>query len=166
MRLPASDFSPATYRTRRRRWLQSRPTGRSHRVGWQRPVDAIAVSAIHGYQRHLSPRKGFSCAHRVVYGGDSCSQHIKQLITQEGMLTAMVLAPERFRACRRAYGVFKAQHRVSDSPSEPQRQRKIGDCLSCGSDFLCCGNDYDAGNGACLVCGCLEGANDIISGCD
>jgi hypothetical protein len=29
----------------------------------------LAVASISGYQKHISPRKGFSCAHRVLYGG-------------------------------------------------------------------------------------------------
>jgi putative component of membrane protein insertase Oxa1/YidC/SpoIIIJ protein YidD len=34
-----------------------------------------ALAAIRAYQRHLSPRKGFSCALRGATGGRSCSAY-------------------------------------------------------------------------------------------
>ena len=33
----------------------------------------LALCAIRFYQRHLSPKKGFGCAYRIVYGGCGCS---------------------------------------------------------------------------------------------
>lgn len=35
--------------------------------------NALPVSLIRLYQRHLSPRKGFRCAHDVWYGAGGCS---------------------------------------------------------------------------------------------
>ncbi|WP_242032792.1 membrane protein insertion efficiency factor YidD [Oscillatoria sp. FACHB-1406] len=36
-------------------------------------IDSLAIAAIGVYQRHLSPRKGFACAYRVLHNRDSCS---------------------------------------------------------------------------------------------
>ncbi|WP_338027215.1 membrane protein insertion efficiency factor YidD [Trichormus azollae] len=44
----------------------------------------MSVTAIAGYQIHISPHKGFQCAHRVLYGSESCSQYIKRVIAEEG----------------------------------------------------------------------------------
>ena len=33
----------------------------------------LLLAAIHGYKRHVSPRKGFACAYRVHLGACSCS---------------------------------------------------------------------------------------------
>ncbi|GAA6619568.1 hypothetical protein NUACC26_053820 [Scytonema sp. NUACC26] len=48
----------------------------------------ISVAAITQYQKHISPHKGFSCAHRILYGGESCSQYIKRVIAREGLRNA------------------------------------------------------------------------------
>ena len=62
----------------------------------------LVAAAIGFYQRRLSPLKGFSCAYRVRHGGESCSQHIKGLVTELGPLAAVVPARERLGACREA----------------------------------------------------------------
>jgi putative component of membrane protein insertase Oxa1/YidC/SpoIIIJ protein YidD len=38
-------------------------------------VKRLALAAIRGYQRWISPRKGFRCALRTATGGDSCSAY-------------------------------------------------------------------------------------------
>jgi putative component of membrane protein insertase Oxa1/YidC/SpoIIIJ protein YidD len=67
----------------------------------------LAVTAISGYQKFISPHKGFSCAHRVLYGCESCSQYFKQVIAEEGLLTAIANAKGRFRECREANEILK-----------------------------------------------------------
>jgi uncharacterized protein len=65
-------------------------------------LDRLALSAIGGYQRHLSPRKGYACAHRVAHGGTGCSGYAKQAIATQGLLRAIPLIRARFSACRDA----------------------------------------------------------------
>ncbi len=67
----------------------------------------LAVTAISGYQKFISPHKGFSCAHRVLYGCESCSQYFKQVIAEEGIITAIARARERFQGCREANEILK-----------------------------------------------------------
>ncbi len=66
------------------------------------PLDGLAVAAIAGYQRYISPRKGFVCAHRVLHGGESCSEFLKQVTRTEGFWKAIQSLRPRFRACRAA----------------------------------------------------------------
>lgn len=68
----------------------------------------LAAASIALYQRRLSPLKGFSCAHRVLHGGESCSQHAKGLVLDLGPLAAVVPARERLRACRVANEALRA----------------------------------------------------------
>ncbi len=68
---------------------------------------SLAVIAISGYQKFLSPHKGFSCAHRVLYGCDSCSQYFKRVIAEEGIMTAIANAKGRFQECRDANEILK-----------------------------------------------------------
>ncbi len=67
----------------------------------------LAVTAINGYQKFLSPHKGFRCAHRVLYGCDSCSQYFKRVITEEGIFMAIANAKGRFADCRAANEIIK-----------------------------------------------------------
>ena len=67
----------------------------------------LAVMAISGYQKFLSPHKGFSCAHRVLYGCDSCSQYFKRVVAEEGIMNAIAKAKGRFQECRDANEILK-----------------------------------------------------------
>jgi len=77
----------------------------------------LAVASISGYQKHISPRKGFSCAHRVLYGGESCSQYIKGAIAKLGWFGAIKASRRRFAAGKRANQILKARF-SSESGSE------------------------------------------------
>lgn len=66
-----------------------------------------ASTLISVYQRHLSPHKGFACAHRVLHRGDSCSQYAKCLILDRGWGEAIPLIRQRFRDCREAYQILR-----------------------------------------------------------
>jgi putative component of membrane protein insertase Oxa1/YidC/SpoIIIJ protein YidD len=50
---------------------------------------AAAIRAIEWYQRELSPRKGFSCAYRLAYGGHSCSGVVKRAFAEAGVAAGM-----------------------------------------------------------------------------
>ena len=67
----------------------------------------LAVIVISGYQKFLSPHKGFCCAHRVLYGCDSCSQYFKRVIAEEGIVMAIANARGRFQECREANEILK-----------------------------------------------------------
>ncbi|MBD2316868.1 membrane protein insertion efficiency factor YidD [Phormidium tenue] len=69
----------------------------------------LAVTAISGYQKFISPHKGFSCAHRVLYGCDSCSQYFKRVIAEEGIIQAIANAKGRFQECREANEILKSR---------------------------------------------------------
>lgn len=62
----------------------------------------LAVQAILLYQRYLSPIKGFKCAHRVLHGGDSCSEHGRKLIEAQGVWLGVRLLRRRLLQCRTA----------------------------------------------------------------
>ena len=62
----------------------------------------LAVNLITGYQKFLSPHKGFSCAHRVLHGGESCSQYFKRVVSEDGIVIAISSAKNRFQECREA----------------------------------------------------------------
>ena len=90
-------------------------------------VTRLAAAAIRGYQRWISPYKGFRCAHRVLHQGRSCSQFALDAIQARGLLRALPAIREQFRQCRAA-AVRLRHHRrpafaISNSPlrSAPSR---------------------------------------------
>lgn len=80
------------------------------------PLDRLsrqtASALITSYQKHISPKKGFSCAHRVLHGGESCSQYIKRIILKQGLLGAIPLSRQRLQACKAANQVLSARRKI------------------------------------------------------
>ena len=75
--------------------------------GWR----ATGLRAIGWYQRWISPWKGFSCPHRAVHGGASCSGHIAALMRDDALGLGEVWqgSAERFRACHQAAAFLELQ---------------------------------------------------------
>lgn len=76
-------------------------------IGW------LLKSLIIAYQRWLSPFKGFSCAHRIMHGGTSCSGYALQILESESPLRLLQLMHQRFRDCANADASLRAQRTVA-----------------------------------------------------
>ena len=61
--------------------------------------NALPVSLIRLYQRHLSPRKGFRCAHDVWYGAGGCSGCAIGALQRHGALAGSYLTLRRLLRC-------------------------------------------------------------------
>lgn len=72
-----------------------------------------AIASLNVYRTHLSPRKGFSCAHRLLHGEESCSDYVKRILTNQNLSTAMRMAPQRFQACKAAAQTLQSQQAQS-----------------------------------------------------
>ncbi len=160
------------------------------------PLDTLtrtaAALSIGGYQKYLSPYKGFGCAHRVLHRGRSCSEYTKCAILERGVVAAMPLMLERFRACKVANERLQHRHQrlvnrtisLSDSfakidgeeESEHRRQRRRDSNCSLSDDLGCCGNGVDCVSGfpcdcypldcPTVDCGAIDCAGLDCSGCD
>jgi putative component of membrane protein insertase Oxa1/YidC/SpoIIIJ protein YidD len=71
-------------------------------------LNRVLVALIRGYQRYISPYKGYSCAHRAKYGGDSCSEYARKVIADADWRTGVGKMRTRFLACRAASRSLKA----------------------------------------------------------
>ena len=67
------------------------------------------AGGISAYQKFISPRKGFCCAHRTVHGGPSCSEFARRAVLRYGIFKALVLLRYRFGRCRDAYLMHSEQ---------------------------------------------------------
>ncbi|NJM12215.1 MAG: membrane protein insertion efficiency factor YidD [Synechococcaceae cyanobacterium SM1_2_3] len=100
-------------------------------------LDRIALAAIVAYQRHLSPRKGFCCAHRAQHGGPSCSEYARQTLTAYGLRqTLPLLLRQRLRACQAA-----ARALIADQNDDRDSRKKRRDCAcdlpnACPTDLI------------------------------
>ena len=92
--------------------------GRS-RHSLDRLVRYTASALITVYQKQISPRKGFSCAHRVLYGSESCSQYTKRILSEHGVGRALPLIRQRFQDCKAANQVLKARLRYRSNQQQP-----------------------------------------------
>ncbi|MFH5824346.1 membrane protein insertion efficiency factor YidD [Georgenia sp. AZ-5] len=72
------------------------------------PASRAADALISFYQHRISPRKGWSCAHRVAHGGPSCSAAVRQILGTRGLLRGTVPTMARFLACYRAASLLLA----------------------------------------------------------
>ena len=71
----------------------------------RRGVDA----AIRAYQRHLSPRKGYACAHRLARGGQSCSEAVRAIVAERGVVRGTLPTLARFYACYQATALLQTR---------------------------------------------------------
>ena len=99
-------------------------------------VASLACALITQYQRHLSPRKGFSCAYRIRHGRDSCSGFGKRAIVRTGVLQGIALLRRRFRRCHVASQRLDYEARKEREPRpggmfRPDAGPECGDLRPC-----------------------------------
>lgn len=97
---------------------------------------AVVLAMIRGYQKYLSPRKGFVCAHRVLYRGESCSEHALRLVHEHGWWRAVQEMPKRFEACRAACQTLISESYVDRIHDESERKRRKLESLPDGEPAI------------------------------
>jgi len=89
----------------------------------------LILFALRGYQRFVSPHKGFACAYRVHTGGASCSTLGLRAVRRFGALRGLGVLRRRLHLCGVAHRRFMTPLR-----RPPSAQR--GDCDP-GCDLPC-----------------------------
>lgn len=99
----------------------------------------LALAAIGGYQRFLSPHKGWRCAYGALHGRGSCSDFGRRAIVDYGVVGGVRLLFRRFRGCRTAALAF-----VVKSTDEEIERDGVGKPFNCSTGLsdnqtmLCC----------------------------
>ncbi|MBD1937598.1 membrane protein insertion efficiency factor YidD [Microcoleus sp. FACHB-68] len=137
-------------------------------------VDSVtrssAAALSRGYQKHISPKKGFSCAYRVLHGKESCSEFIKRTILEQGLIEAIAISRHWLQACKAANQVLKSKIGTPDPNKEAQRRRhdrnggnlansRCSEFLEDGCEAISCGFEAWEGCAGChsdLACGILN----------
>lgn len=112
-----------------------------------------AVIAINGYQRYISPHKGFCCAYRVVTGEDSCSEYVKKTIIRKGFFRSLTEIRNRFQDC-------KESARYINKAKEAEASNKQKEDDDSPSDGAC----IAAETVACLPTSCAEASLSSAAG--
>ncbi|WP_420851662.1 membrane protein insertion efficiency factor YidD [Propionivibrio soli] len=89
----------------------------------------VVLSVIAGYQRYVSPHKGFCCAYRVHTGRKSCSVLGFRAVRRYGVLTGLAILKRRTYLCGVAHRRFSKQH--------PRGFRSQQGFCDVGCDFPC-----------------------------
>jgi putative component of membrane protein insertase Oxa1/YidC/SpoIIIJ protein YidD len=91
----------------------------------------LALAAIRGYQRWISPHKGFCCALRAITGGDSCSAYGYQVIARFGLRRGLGLLNRRLELCGHVHR-SAAPRCPAPAVRNPWRHKEQGHCdVSC-----------------------------------
>lgn len=118
---------------------------------------AALALCITAYQRYLSPRKGFCCAHRVLHQQHSCSEFTKSAIMRRGFLPALPLIRRRFADCRSAGQLLHASEERQTKERKQQTGRPQNDANPISRDACYC-MEQSLESGACFrvpeVVGC------------
>ncbi|WP_375478892.1 membrane protein insertion efficiency factor YidD [uncultured Nostoc sp.] len=119
----------------------------------------VSTAAITVYQKHIYPHKGFACAHTILYGGESCSQYIKQVVAKEELKAAFINSRERFQACKQANQILRMHNENSEESTEEeadmQQSQQAPGKVTQKSSFISSDNT-DCFDCADLGCNCTE----------
>lgn len=131
-----------------------------------------ASALITVYQRRVSPHKGFSCAHRILYSSESCSQFVKRTILETGLTGAIPIVRDRFAACKTAQQILQARQQLRlaigelpegtneeeplEEPPEVQPRKRVGSFRRPPATGTASGVEPNRVGAACdtIDCGC------------
>jgi putative component of membrane protein insertase Oxa1/YidC/SpoIIIJ protein YidD len=112
--------------------------------------DKAAISIVNAYQQYISPHKGFTCAYRTAYSAPSCSEYFKQIISSNGLWSALSELLHRGKECSMAAKMLaeikkdkdgKQENAKSSNKHEESMTDEEG-CLftaaDAGADCACC----------------------------
>ncbi|MEJ2423021.1 MAG: membrane protein insertion efficiency factor YidD [Candidatus Thiodiazotropha sp.] len=123
------------------------------------------VIAISGYQRYISPHKGFCCAHRKMTGEMSCSEFVKQESIHNGLGSWRTIF-QRFELCKES-ARYLSEHKAGEQASGNRKKSDKGST----SDALCCATVARScvpSGGADISIGSVadSAGNAVSGGCD
>jgi putative component of membrane protein insertase Oxa1/YidC/SpoIIIJ protein YidD len=87
----------------------------------------LALFFVASYQRHISPHKGFNCAHRTLTGELSCSEYFRQTLQQNGLSQALTELPPRLVTCKQSSRILYRQRYLAISPDPEASQPNTPD---------------------------------------
>jgi len=91
-------------------------------------LKALFLYTIKLYQRWVSPKKGFTCAHRAYYCRSTCSVYGERAISKHGTFIGLILIFRRFKSCSIALHHLEEENPKDENPKK-KKDDDIGKCL-------------------------------------
>jgi len=116
----------------------------------------LLLAAIRGYKRHVSPRKGFACAHRIHLGGCSCSTLGLRAVSRYGAWRGLGVLRLRLRECHLLAEQLRARPaavRASQAGFVDCDVPCDGSCIDASS---CTPGDACDATDACEIISCID----------
>lgn len=102
----------------------------------------LFILPIKGYQKFISPKKGYRCAYSVKNGGTGCSGAVIEIIEKASIFEWRSLIKERFEGCKKASESLKKEKKTGkckgscksgkDSAKRNCDPSDAIDCFDCG----------------------------------
>lgn len=96
-------------------------------------LNQLAIKAIRFYQQHISPRKGYCCAHNALHQNGSCSSWAISVIESQGALAMASEFGSRIAECAEANKELSEKKKENEEESQPCDKTcntaEIGCCL-------------------------------------
>jgi len=101
-------------------------------------MNRLAIFLINIYQRFISPRKGFRCAYGALHGNGTCSQRIKDIICQFGVVGGYKKIKQQFSNCKLAYVQLQKNPELDKGKKDrPKKKRRRDQCDFCDCPGSC-----------------------------
>ena len=97
----------------------------------------LITNVINVYQKFISPRKGFVCAHRSLNGGMSCSEYAKSVVARYKLNIAMALFWRRLRTCQKASHIIHEENKADEVDKKDKREDS-DDSFNEATNAACC----------------------------
>lgn len=108
----------------------------------------LAILFINFYQRFISPVKGFRCAYGALHGRGTCSQIIKNIVREHGVIGGRAKIRQQFASCRAAYATLQEHPEWDQDKKKKKRDCDYCDCPGpCDFSKSCGGKGKDHGGG-------------------
>lgn len=108
-------------------------------------IRKLPISIIKIYQKYISPKKGYRCAHSILHGGTGCSGAVIEIIQKESVFKWRKKIKNRFLNCKNANIKLKKTNNDKKKKSKCDGSCRHADCTFIDSPFFDCGDIGDCG---------------------
>lgn len=95
----------------------------------------LSIACIKLYQKFISPKKGYRCAHSVLHGGTGCSGAVIQIINENSIFSWRKLIKQRFSDCKSASKELKEKKKNKNCLKKCDISDACDSCDACDVDM-------------------------------
>ena len=100
------------------------------------------------YQKHLSHRKGYKCAHGVLHGNTTCSAAILNIVKEKSITKWYSLSKKQFESCK------NSKIEIDKIKKDKKKKDNCSDCIPFPQNANCNCADNFCDIGFCDIGSC------------